>query len=196
VAAATELLAAAKKFPPNVYLVIGCPTPTEWNDHLAEAIADCDAAVASVDSVAQAWGFLGIAGIPPLPMYAQSLSDRLKDLSQELLHAAILLDKDSDALSRAIDRVINSTLPAKKGGKGAKDSVILEHAIALADALRSAGLGETCIFVSSNTRDFSAPGSTALHPLLQPDFDPPTDLLFAVSLPVAVARLKAVGWVP
>jgi hypothetical protein len=196
VEAATELLTGGTKKPPTVYLAIGCPTPTEWNDHVEEAVADATAAVSCVDAVAQAWGFLGVAGLPVLPMHALPLPDRLKALSQDLLDAAILLDKDTDALSRAIDRVIHSQLPARKGGKGAKDSVILEHAIGLTDALRNAGFVPICIFVSSNTHDFAASGTTTLHPLLQPDFDPPTDLQYAVSLSRAVTILKAAGWVP
>ena len=66
------------------------------------------------------------------------------DLSETLRDAAILLDKDADALSRAIDRVIRAELPAKKGGRGAKDAVILEHAIGLTTALRSHGVC-TCV---------------------------------------------------
>jgi hypothetical protein len=196
VEAATELLTGANKNPATVYLVIGCPTPTEWDEHVDEAVADCAAAITSVNAVAQTWEFLGVAGIPVLPMHALPLPDRLKDLSKELLNAAILLDKDADALSRAIDRVINSQLPARKGGKGAKDSVILEHAIGLTDALRNAELGQICVFASSNTHDFAASGATTLHPLLQPDFDPPTDLQYAFSLFRAVTILKGSGWAP
>lgn len=196
VEAATELLTGANKNPATVYLVIGCPTPTEWNEHVNEALADCAAAIASVNAVAQAWGFLGVAGIPVLPLHALPLPDRLRDLSKELLDAAIQLDKDADALGRAIDRVIHSKLPARKGGKGAKDSVILEHAIGLTDALRNAGFGQVCVFASSNTHDFAVSGATTLHPLLQPDFDPPTDLRYAFSLSRAVAMLKAGGWAP
>ena len=120
VQAASELMTGAQRKPPTVYLVIGCPTPTEWNDHVEEAIADCTTAVTSVNAVSEAWGFLGSAGIPLLPLWAMPLPDRLKDLSENLHNAAILLDKDGDALSRAIERVITGEPPAKKGGKGAK----------------------------------------------------------------------------
>ena len=196
VAAAAELSIAAKKSPPTAYLVISCPTPVEWHDNVDEAVLDCTAAVNCVDAVADAWSFLGVGGIPTLPIHALPLADRLKDLSKELRDSAILLDKDADALSRAIERVINSQLPARRGGKARKDAVILEHAIGLTDALRGGGFAQTCVFVSSNTRDFATPGATTLHPLLQPDFDPPTDLQYAVSVSQAVAILKADGWVP
>lgn len=196
VGAAIELLKGATKDPPTVYLVIGCPTPTEWQEHVDEAVADCITAINCVEAVAQSWNFLGMPGIPALPMNALLLLDRLRELSQDLLDAAILLDKDGDALSRAVERVIKSTLPAKKGGKGAKDSIILEHAICVTDALRKAGFAGTCVFVSSNTRDFAKSGTTALHPILQPDFDPPTNLQYAANLVQASVILETSGWVP
>ena len=34
VEAALELLTGAKRVVPTVYLFVGCPTPTEWNDHI------------------------------------------------------------------------------------------------------------------------------------------------------------------
>lgn len=45
VQAATELLTGAQRVSPTVYLVIGCPTPTEWNDNVVEAVTDCSIAV-------------------------------------------------------------------------------------------------------------------------------------------------------
>ena len=128
VQAATELLTGAQRVSPTVYLVIGCPTPTEWNHNVVEAVTDCSIAVNNVNAVSEAWGFLGTAGIPPLSPLAMTLPDRLRSLSESLRDAATLLDKDVDALSRTLDRVINSEKPTKKGGKGAKDAVILEHA--------------------------------------------------------------------
>ena len=110
--------------------------------------------------------------------------------------AAILLDKDVDALSRAFDRIMNAELPAKKGGKGAKDAVILEHALGLTRVLRAAGFAHTCIFASSNTADFAASRTTTLHPTLVPAFGTPTDLHYAASLTAAVTLLRGEGWVP
>lgn len=195
VEAAVELLLGATKNPPTVHLVVGCPTPTEWNENVDEAVAECTSAVACATDVAQTWGFLGVT-MPIVSVQTLQLPDRLKQLSQDVLQAAISLDKDSAALSRAVDRIIDSRLPARKGGRGAKDAVILEHAIELTHALRSAAFGESTLFVSSNTRDFAAPGTVALHPLLKADFGPPANLLFAVGLAHAVTILRASGWAP
>lgn len=195
VQAATELLTGARHIPSTVYPVIGCPTPREWSDKVHEPFAECRQAVESVNAVSEAWGFLGSTGLPRLPASAMNLPDRLKTLSEELRDAAILLDKDVDALSRAIDRVINAELPAKAGGKGAKDAVIMEHALGLTLALRAAGFQRTCIFVSSNTGDFAAPKTTNVHPILAPFFTS-ANLRYAASLAEAVALLKGQGWAP
>jgi len=195
VQAANELLTSAQRVPPRVHLVIGFPTPTEWNDHVDETVEDCRTAVNIVNAVSEAWAFLGHAAIPRLSPLATTLPDRLRSFSEALRDASILLDKDDVALSRAFDRVVSSRRPAKKGGKGAKDAAILEHVVRLVNELRGAGFTGRCIFVSSNTNDFAAANTTALHPDLRPDLDP-IGLDYAASLNAAVALLKGHGWVP
>jgi hypothetical protein len=99
-------------------------------------------------------------------------------------------------LARAIDRIIAYRHPIKQPhSKGAKDSVILEHAVETTAQLRSAGFAEICIFVSSNTGDFANPGSTNLHTQLAASFNP-VSLRYAVSLADAEGVLTAAGWVP
>ncbi len=132
----------------------------------------------------------------PLPPALATLPDRLKTLSKNLLDESILLDKDSDALTRAMDRIINALKPARKGGQGAKDAAILEHAISLVDALLVGGFPGRRVFVSSNTGDFARAKTTAIHPEIKSVFDPPRDIHYFVSLSAAVTWLKAVGWVP
>jgi hypothetical protein len=96
-------------------------------------------------------------------------------------------------MDRAISRIIDSTHPAKPGGKGAKDSIILEHAVEVTARLRAAGRTEICLFVSSNTGDFAKKNSTDLHAQLGPVFGP-VNLQYAVSLAHAETILTAAGW--
>jgi hypothetical protein len=196
VEAATEVLAGARRNPPTVYPVIACPTPTEWDDHIDEAVQDCENAVNSVGAVSASCAFVGLPALAPLPAGLATLPDRLKALSRNLLDASILLDKDGAALSRAIDRIINGLKPARKGGQGAKDAAILEHAVSLIDALLVGGFAERRVFVSSNTGDFATAKTTAIHPEIRPVFDPPRDIHYFVSLSASVTWLKANGWVP
>ncbi|HLJ91991.1 MAG TPA: hypothetical protein VKU02_02245 [Gemmataceae bacterium] len=196
VEAATELLTRATRNPPAVYLVVACPTPTEWGAHIDEAVQDCENAVNSVGAVSASCTFVGLPALGPLPAGLATLPDRLKTLSKNLLDESILLDKDGDALSRAIDRIINARKPARKGGQGAKDAAILEHAVSLVDALLVGGFAGLRVFVSSNTDDFATAKTTAIHPDIRLDFDPPRDIHYFVSLSAAVTWLKARAWVP
>jgi hypothetical protein len=196
VEAATELLRGATRNPPTVYLVIACPTPTEWRNHIDEVVQECENAVNSVDAVSASCTFVGLSALGPLPADLPTLPDRLKVLSRSLLDASILLDKDSDALNRAIDRIINAVKPARRGGQGAKDAVILEHAVSLVDALLVGGFAGSRAFVSSNTDDFATPKTTAIHPDIRPAFGPPRDIHYFVSLSAAVTWLRASGWMP
>lgn len=192
---ANQLLASVGKSPKTVYLIIGSPTPTEWADHIDEAEKDCMTAVNSCNAVADACGYLALPGVATLPAAALGLPGLLRKLSADLLAAAIHLDHDAEALSRAFNRVVAALLPARKGGKGAKDAVILEHALEATKQLRAAGFAETCVFASSNTTDFAAPKSTDLHRLLAPEFAP-LNLLYATSLTHAETHLLAAGLAP
>ncbi len=194
--AATELLKGATRNPPTVYLVIACPTPTEWGTHIDEVFRECEDAVQSVDAVSASCAFVGLSPLGPLPADLSTLPDLLKRLSKSLLDASILLDKDGDALGRAIDRIINALKPARRGGQGAKDAAILEHAVSLVDALLVGGFAGSRAFVSSNTGDFATAKTTAIHPDIRPAFDPPRDIHYFVSLSAAVTWLKASGWLP
>jgi hypothetical protein len=138
---------------------------------------------------------MALPAVAPLPAGVLGLPTLLRQLSADLLAAAVTLDHDGAALGRAIDRVIAARAPAKPGGKGAKDAVILEHAVELTTQLRSAGFTGTCVLVSSNTKDFAASGSTNLHPLLAPVFSP-IQLEYATSLTHAETILLTAGWVP
>ena len=192
---ASQFLASAGKTPPTVYLIVGSPTPTEWTDNIDEAEKDCMIGVNSYNAVARVCGYLALATAATLPPAAGGLSGLLRKLSADLLAAAIRLDYNSDALASAMNRVVAARLPAKKGGKGAKDAVILEHALEAARQLRAAGFTGTCVFTSSNTSDFATSKTTKLHPLLAPDFTP-LNLLYAASLTDAETHLLAAGWIP
>jgi hypothetical protein len=192
---ARQFLASANKAPKALYLVVGSPTQTEWGDHIGETVDDCTAAVDSCNAVAAICGHMALPAVAPLPTAVLGLPTLLRQLSADLLAAAVALDHDAAALGRAIDRVIAARIPAKPGGKGAKDAVILEHAVEMTTQLRNAGFTGSCVFVSSNTKDFAASGLTSLHPLLAPAFSP-IQLGYATDMAHAEAILLAAGWVP
>jgi len=188
-------LTSVQKNPKAIHLLVASPTRTEWTDHIAETENECTIAVNGCNAVASICGHMGLPPVAFLPAGVLTLSTLLRNLSADLLAAAVSMDHDAAALGRAVDRIIASTRPAKPGGKGAKDSVILEHAVEATTQLRIAGFTGICLFVSSNTKDFADAGSTNLHAQLIPAFNA-VNLEYAVSLTHAEGILTAAGWVP
>jgi hypothetical protein len=188
-------LTAVQKTPKTIHLLVASPTQREWTDHIAETENDCTIAVNSCNAVASICGHMALPPVAFLPAGVLTLSTLLRNLSADLLDAAVSMDHDAAALGRAVDRIIASTHPAKPSGKGAKDSVILEHAVEATTQLRNAGFTGICLFVSSNTKDFANAGSTNLHAQLTPAFNA-VNLEYAVSLTHAESILTAADWVP
>jgi len=188
-------LASAHKAPRTIHLVIGSPTQTEWNDHIDKIESECEDAIECCNAVAAVCGHMAMPAPAPLPAGTGGLPALLRQLSADLLAAAVTMDHNAAAMRRAINRVIASQLPAKKGGTGAKDAVIVEHALETTAQLRAAGFGQTCVFVSSNTKDFAAPQSTNLNAALVAAFNP-IQLAYATSLTHAEDILLAAGWIP
>jgi hypothetical protein len=192
---ARQFLVSVRKTPKTIHILISSPTPQEWNDHIAEAVANCTDAVNACNAVSAICGHMALPAIAALPAAVLTLPDMLRDLSSDLLGEAVVIKNQAVAMDKAIARIIASTHPAKPGGKGAKDSIILEHAVETTSKLRAAGFGGICLFVSSNTNDFAVKGGTNLHAALLPAFNP-VGLGYAVSLEDAEATLLAAGWVP
>lgn len=192
---ASLLLTSVRKNPKSVHLFVGSPTPKEWNEHINKVEDECEDAIETCENVGAVCGHLGMTTPSPLPAGTGILPASLRQLSSDLLTACVVMDHQADAMDRAGHRIIDSRLPARKKGTGAKDSIIVEHAIELARQLRRAGFNEPCIFISSNTTDFAAPSSTDVHPDLGAVFTA-ARLDYEISLENAERTLRAAGWVP
>ncbi|MCI0460407.1 MAG: hypothetical protein L0Z62_25930 [Gemmataceae bacterium] len=189
-------LASAKKNPKTIHLLVASPVQTEWNAHIVERENECMTAVNACNAVASICGHLALPAVAFLPARVLDMPALLRQLSTDLLAACATIDHDATALGRAVDRIIACRHPVKQPySKGAKDSVILEHAVETTAQLRNAGFVGICLFVSSNTTDFANPGSTNLHAQLTAAFNP-VNLQYAVSLTHAESILTAAGWVP
>ena len=157
-------LTSVQKNPKTLHLLVPSPVQPEWDTHIQERVNECATAVNACNSVAAVCGHLALPVVAALPAGVLKMPELLRQLSADLLAACVAIDNDGLALARAVDRIVASRHPVKQPhSKGAKDSVILEHAVETTAQLRSAGFAEICIFVSSNTADFANPGSTNLH---------------------------------
>ncbi len=189
-------LDAVHKNPKTIHLLIPSPVTTEWNDHILERENECRTAVNACNAVSAICRHLALPAVAVLPAAVLDMPAELRRLSTNLLAACVTIDHDAEALSRAVDRIVASTHPVRQpDSKGAKDAVILEHAVQTTGRLRNVGFTGTCLFVSSNTKDYAAPGATGLHSQLAPSFNH-VNLGYAVSLTDAHAVLMAAGWVP
>jgi hypothetical protein len=189
-------LTSVRKNPKTIHLLVPSPVQPEWDTHIQERVNECATALNACNAVAAICGHLPLPVVAALPAGVLTMPILLRQLSTDLLAACVTIDNDGLASVRAVDRIIASRHPVKQPhSKGAKDSVILEHAVETTAQLRSAGFAEICIFVSSNTGDFANPGSTNLHAQLAASFNP-VSLRYAVSLADAEGVLTAAGWVP
>jgi hypothetical protein len=193
---AEALRTAVTKTPKTIHLLVDSPTPTEGRDHIVETEGECTEALEICSLVSAAGGHAGLPTFAPLPLGVAGLPACLRRPSEDLLTAAVTISHNASALRRAVDRVITGTIPARPGGKGAKDAVILEHAVEVTTKLRTAHFTQPCIFVSSNTGDSAVSKTSAiLHPQLVPVFGP-IQLEYQISLENAERSLANVGWSP
>lgn len=189
-------LDAVQKNPKTIHLLIPFPVQTEWSTHVLERENECRTAINACNAVSEICLHLALPTVAVLPAAVLTMPALLRQLSTDLLNACVTIDQDAAALGKAVSRIVANTHPVKQPeSKGAKDAVILEHAVQTTGQLRNAGFASNCLFVSSNTKDYAAPGSTSLHPQLAPLFNT-VNLGYAVSLTDAHAVLTAAGWVP
>lgn len=188
-------LSCVGKTPKTIHLFVGSPTPKEWSEHIDTVVQECEDAIETCENVASVCAHLGMTTPSPLPAGTGTLPASLRQLSNDLLTACVVIDHQADAMDRAGHRIIESRLPARKKGTGAKDSIIVEHAIELTRQLRKASFNQSCVFISSNTTDFAAPSSTDVNPELAAVFAG-NRLGYEISLENAERTLMGAGWTP
>ena len=122
------------------------------------------------------------------PSYqASGLATILRDLAAGLLGSAIHLLPSNETTVRASDRTKFGTRPAKSGGGGHKDCLIIEEYLDLCRLLHAGGFAKKKVFCSSNTKDYQ--DGPDLHGDLARDFDS-VGLVFTNALHWAVNELK------
>ena len=192
VPAAIELLRLAAQSPPGVYLLVADIVEREWADHIVSARKAATDAVEAHIAVSAVATSTGVAACPPPPPQLHQLPTALEQLSQRLLSACRVIDREATALSAALDRVVAKRKPSTKGQ--VKDCHIVEHCLAVARAL-GAAFSRYLLFVSSNLDDFATRPANTLHSALQPDFTA-VGLRYAVTVGAVVAELRSANQIP
>jgi hypothetical protein len=146
-----------------------------------------DASLQKVRSIMDAHG-LQISDLSP-NLLATDFLRRTEQLVDGVQAAALLFSTPRTVPKKAFARVATGTAPARTG-KEAKDCVIIESYFQLASQLRSLGVTEKIIFLTSNTNDYSDELKTAsIHPQLAADFRT-VRMEFAVNYSMAASLFR------
>lgn len=180
-----ELLKAAERQPPDLWIVIPAKVTEEWQTHFDATVNELQRHIKQLreDLVAIKRASEAVGLLPPAELVsdADRLPAILAQLSQRLFDAAYVLVPDEECRQRAGVRVSLCEPPARQG-KSPNDSIIFEHCLALSKTLQGDGFALPCVFASSNTNDYYA--GRVLHPALADEFAA-NGLAFAPNLAAA-----------
>ncbi len=193
VTAAEILISLVAQTPPKVHLLVADIVATEWKDNIISARDELTKALFVFEYVAKVIGTTGIVTYPTAPPALTGLPADLEARSRALLTACRAINRDVGAANAALDRVVAKRRPSHK--KEVKDSYILEHCLVVARELGGTTFQKRMLFVSSNTKDFADPSSTAVHTDLASDFAT-AGLGFAGTIAIAVEQLRAASQIP
>lgn len=181
--------------PPALHLLVPELVPREFADH-ADNVQKDFARWTQRHDTNQLWLVetstqVGQPVLPHNPMAFQNLATALRGLAEKLLSQATVLERDSDCLLRAVQRVIDKKRPSHE--KEIKESMNLEQCLELSRQLLAAGSIPTRIWLSSNTNDFAhAANSDRLHRDLKDEFTA-AGLEYFTSLRAALGQLGGRG---
>jgi hypothetical protein len=188
-----ELLALVASRPAKVHLFVPELVPREYTDHAGAVQARFEKWTEWHDQnqqwLADASSCVALPLPAPFLVHPHNLAAKFRALADALLANAEMLERDQACLDRAVDRLVRKRRPSHN--KEMKDSMNLEQCLELSSRLANANHSRSCIWISSNIRDFAHPAAGAqLHVDLQPDFDA-ARLKYFTSFGAALGRLRS-----
>ena len=156
---ASEVPRAATGQPAAVHLVVPELVPGEFADHADRIEREFDKWLGVHDKnqewLLKAAFWVGTALPSPVFVGPLGLHIPFRRLANDLLASSVVLDRDQNALDRAVARVISKRRPSHS--KEIKDSMNLEQSLGLCSLLRNGGFTGAVAFISSNTNDYAMP---------------------------------------
>lgn len=191
--AAVDLVQLLASRPHEAHLIVPELVPREYADHANEIEQGLKRWVEFHDRnqewLADAAALFAVPLLPSALVQTFGIHSRCRQLADDMLASATVLDRDRECLDRAIARLVDKRRPSHK--KEVKDSMNLEQTLKLCRQLTDAGFVPARVFVSSNINDFAEnANSSALHPELRDEFAE-VGLEYFVSLQAAVGALRA-----
>jgi hypothetical protein len=173
VEAAISLTGRAIQTPRSLWIVTPEQVVREWDDNSGNVKGELTALIRLTEQhsirLAEAAGMLlPSARLSRLTLGALKLDDRVFDVAEQFLNAAIVLKEHGDCISKAHARLVRRVAPSSAQKQEYKDCVVIEHCLALCHALRLGHFAEQLIFVTSNSADYGR--VPALTPPLDTEF--------------------------
>lgn len=95
---------------------------------------------------------------------------RCRDAADRWMKVGTILPQSNTIIGAAWQRNMQARSPARRGKDSMKDCVILETYYDCVQRLRSKGLTEPAVFVSSNTNDYAEGSSVAIRKDIEDEF--------------------------
>lgn len=189
VGAALRLLNNAETRPRTLWIPIASQVMDERADHQMNVKLDAETKIRKLEEVVHrvqkimaVHGLLTTAITPTLagsnfPGTASRIVDRY-------ISAGFQVSNPRGVEKKAYARIAANEAPAQKGQQ-AKDCIVIETYLHIGRQLRDQGFGQTIVFLTTNTKDYSErAGSGALHPDLLAEFSA-ANMMYAVNFEMA-----------
>ena len=96
---------------------------------------------------------------------------RSRNVANRWIDVSLRIEQSDDIMSKAALRSSQAITPARKGKDSIKDCIVLETYYDCVRCLREIGLTSFVVFCSSNTRDYTDMGSSAIRQDIENEFD-------------------------
>ncbi len=168
---ALDLLKIAEQQPHELWLLASETVQYEWRTNIGNVRQELEKEIKKLEHgreklVAAANVVLAIDHVHGHKIIDLDLPRHLERLSENLLSHCQLVKKENVHALKAMDRVLNS-LPPSKQGKEAKDCLIFEAFLDVAEQVRNLGYNGIICFVTANTHDYGKPESPLIAKELQ-----------------------------
>ncbi len=143
---------AASDAPPKLHLIVTEGVDGEYAKNLPETLQDLQERIIHFSQVSLS--LPSTADSSPLRSGLASIEKNLEVLTNQIHQSSRTIATEQACVSKARQRLSAGTAPGKRGSTNDADCIIIEHFLEFVAKLRALGFQGSCIFVSSNHRDF------------------------------------------
>lgn len=154
--------------PKNLWLITSETVQAEWQENIDGVIEEVEREILRLES--RRAHFLSAAKAVTNMSYQRGqvessidLAVQLKNLSQRLLDACVIISPEDTHILGAMNRIKKNIPPARRGKSEPKDCEIYELFLGLCRDLRARGIADIFVFSSSNVKEYGPENSGGIH---------------------------------